>query len=78
MKTESSIHALNKSFDVYEGHLHEVISIVKEELKDTYNTNLEPFIRPLKSITIQEITYKLFESYFDSASEDYFYFAVKE
>ncbi len=75
--TQDSINANGNSFDVFQGPLAECISLAKEMFKENYNTHIDPYVRDLGVVNIDDSEYRLHESYIDSGSDDYFYFAVR-
>lgn len=77
MTTQDSIHANGNSFDVFEGALSVCIAEAKEVFKNSYNTHIEPYVRDLGTAEIDGVEYKLYESYIDSGSDDYYYFSVR-
>lgn len=77
MTTQDSIRANGNSFDVYVGSFIECINEATQFFKNTYNTDMQPFVRDLGKVTIEGIEYHMYESYWDSGSDDYYYFSVR-
>lgn len=77
MTTQDSIRAKGNSFDVFEGALHVCVAEAKEVFKNNYNTHIEPYVRDLGGVKIDGVEYRLYESYIDSGSDDYYYFSVR-
>ena len=74
---EISINANGNSYDVYqiEANIYYNQNMA-EMFKEHFNTNLEPTVRFLKKVQIDDIEYNLFDVFADSGSEDYLYFAT--
>lgn len=77
LQTEDSIHANGKSNDVWSGNLASVIRQVEVKMMEDYNMSFEPKINVLNNVELDGVLYTLCEAYFDSGSDDYYYFAVK-
>jgi hypothetical protein len=78
MTTQNSIHAKGISFDVLDGTTVECINEAKLFFQENFNTPIEPTVKSLGEVTIEEVEYNLYECYVDSGSDDYYYFSVKK
>jgi hypothetical protein len=75
-KTNESIFSNGVSYDVFNGTMASAFRIVEAEMQEKFNTSEEPTVKAIRNVEIEGIMYSLCEAYFDSGSEDYYYFAV--